>query len=44
MENQTNGGQTQRLRVGGLESWQRWNKNLIEGDGGNVILKAVLTF
>jgi hypothetical protein len=44
VENKSNGGQIQRLRVGGLESWQRWNANSIRGDDDNVVLKAEATF
>ncbi len=44
VETKTSDGHTQRLSITDLESWERWHRNPIKGEGDNLIVKAEATF
>jgi hypothetical protein len=44
VETKTSNGQTRRLSITDLESWQHWHRNPIKGSGDNLIVKAEATF
>lgn len=44
LESKSPDGREKRVRVTDLETWRRWHRNPIKGDGDNLIVKAELTF